>query len=267
MESKETTIHSFVICAYQDSAFLEDCIKSLLDQSSVKKGKSKVLLFTTTPSEFIESLCKKYQIPLFLGKSKGIGANWNEALSVVNTKFATIAHQDDIYFSNYGEEILTIFENHNKVALAFSDYQEIETRNKKRGVILNLFIKRVGLRILSLIKSSSYQYRVLSLGNFICCPAVSFNLEELSGLRFDESLKFIVDWDMWMRVLEKKKQIKYLAKILMSHRIHSESETTKSIKSDIRLEEENSFFQKYWNKGMAKFLLRFYVHSQKGNNE
>ena len=48
--------HTFVICAYGDSPFLEDCINSLLSQTV----KSNIILYTSTPSVFIESICQKY---------------------------------------------------------------------------------------------------------------------------------------------------------------------------------------------------------------
>ena len=44
--------HTFVICAYGDSPFLEDCINSLLSQTV----KSNIILYTSTPSVFIDSI-------------------------------------------------------------------------------------------------------------------------------------------------------------------------------------------------------------------
>ena len=41
--------HTFVICAYKESAFLEECIESLEKQNK----KSKILLATSTPNYYI----------------------------------------------------------------------------------------------------------------------------------------------------------------------------------------------------------------------
>ena len=58
--------HTFVICAYGDSPFLEACIQSCLNQKSVKSNRSKVVLYTSTLSDQIETLCQSYQIELFV---------------------------------------------------------------------------------------------------------------------------------------------------------------------------------------------------------
>lgn len=47
--------HIFVICAYGDSPFLEACIQSCLNQLSVKSNHSKVVLYTSTSSDEIET--------------------------------------------------------------------------------------------------------------------------------------------------------------------------------------------------------------------
>ena len=56
------TPHSFAICAYKDSPYLEACIRSLKAQTV----KSDILLCTSTPSPFIKELCERYGIPMFI---------------------------------------------------------------------------------------------------------------------------------------------------------------------------------------------------------
>ena len=53
---KEKVIHTFVVLAYKESQYLENCIKSVINQ----KYKSEVVIATSTPNKFIESLAKKY---------------------------------------------------------------------------------------------------------------------------------------------------------------------------------------------------------------
>ena len=50
--------HTFVICAYGDSPFLEECILSLVNQEL----KYQVILYTSTHRDYIEKLCLKYNI-------------------------------------------------------------------------------------------------------------------------------------------------------------------------------------------------------------
>ena len=48
--------HSFAVCAYGDSPYLEACLRSLVRQSVP----SERLLCTATPSAFLKDLAKKY---------------------------------------------------------------------------------------------------------------------------------------------------------------------------------------------------------------
>src|SRR5574341_997948 len=145
--------HTFVICAYGDSPFLEACIQSCLEQSSVKSNRSKVVLYTSTPSDQIKILCQRYQIELFVKTGGGIGIDWNNALSVVDTKYATIAHQDDLYLPDYGEAVLSEFESQADTNLVFTDYCENDAQGQFRPRHLNLKIKTFGLKFMSLFQN------------------------------------------------------------------------------------------------------------------
>ena len=48
--------HSFVICAYKESPFLEECIQSLEKQTV----KSTIKMVTSTPNEYIADMAKKH---------------------------------------------------------------------------------------------------------------------------------------------------------------------------------------------------------------
>ncbi|MFK4935107.1 glycosyltransferase [Lactococcus garvieae] len=258
--------HTFVICAYQDSPYLEKCIHSLLSQSSVINQKSKVILYTSTPTELMLNIAEKYKLKHFIGKGGGIGADWNGALSFVDTKYATIAHQDDTYEPEYGTKIIQAFQKQEDLNIVFSDYYETDENDNIRKRNINLKVKTFGLHVLSLFKNKSYQRRVYSFGNFICCPAVSYNMERLSDFKFDEELRMALDWDAWERIMRRPGAIKYLSERLMAHRIHSESETSANTVDKNREKEEYDMFRRYWGKNMTQFLMKIYVNNQKGNS-
>lgn len=258
--------HTFVICAYGDSPFLEACIQSCLNQLSVKSNHSKVVLYTSTPSDQIEILCQRYQIELFVKRGGGIGIDWNNALSVVDTKYATIAHQDDLYLPEYGEAVLSEFEQQVDLNLVFTDYCENDAQGQFRPRHLNLKIKTFGLRLMSLFQNKAYQRRIYAFGNFICCPAVSYNLERLTDFHFDETLKMALDWDAWERIMNRPGKVKFVSKKLMYHRIHEDSETTANTVDQNRENEELMMFRRYWPKSIANLLMKFYVKNQKGND-
>ena len=50
--------HTWVICAYGESDFLEACIQSLNNQTK----SSNIICYTSTPLDSIYTICKKYGI-------------------------------------------------------------------------------------------------------------------------------------------------------------------------------------------------------------
>ena len=98
--------HTFAICAYGESPYLEECIESVKNQTV----RSKVILVTSTPCDYIKNLCEKHKILYFINHGKtGITQDWNFAYSKAETPIVTITHQDDVYFREYTEHIVKFY--------------------------------------------------------------------------------------------------------------------------------------------------------------
>ena len=119
---------------------------------------------------------------------------------------------------------------------------------------------------MSLFQNKGYQRRIYAFGNFICCPAVSYNLDRLTDFQFDTSLKMAVDWDAWERIMKRQGKVKFMPRQLMVHRIHEESETTVNTENQNRELEESMMYQRYWPKPVVKLLMKAYVKNQKAND-
>lgn len=52
-------IHTFVVCAYKESEFLEECVQFLLQQVEY----SEIILAMSTPCGYMINICPKYHIP------------------------------------------------------------------------------------------------------------------------------------------------------------------------------------------------------------
>lgn len=260
MKSKEK--HTFVICAYKESPFLEECIRSLKNQTVP----SQIILYTSTPNESIAEICEKYNIPFFNGEGGTIGKDWNNALSFVNTKYATIAHQDDVYRPDYLELIMDSLEKYPDTLIAFSDYREWKN-GRVININTNLKIKKMMLHALDLFpKSIFWRRRILALGNPICCPAVTYNLSKLGKISFHQNMKVSLDWKAWSDISKLKGRFSYVKRDLMWHRIHEDSETTNTIENHSRSIEDQAMFEEFWPKFFARFIMKFYIKSQNTNS-
>ena len=87
-------LHTFAVCAYKDSPYLEACIRSLTEQ----QVKTDVICCTSTPSPYIEKITKKYAVPLYVREGESnIREDWLFAWHKAGGRLVTIAHQDDVY--------------------------------------------------------------------------------------------------------------------------------------------------------------------------
>ena len=263
MHTMETQ-HTFAICAYKKSVYLEDCIKSLLKQSV----KSHILLATSTPNDFIQAMADKYSLPLHIHQGPGgIAQDWNFAYEQATTRYVTLAHQDDIYEPDYAARSLRAMAKAKKPLIWFSNYYEIRggqkvTRNKL------LLIKRLlisPLRLKSLSGFSAVRRRCLSLGNSICCPTVTFAACNLPKAIFTPHFRSNVDWQAWENLSKLRGSFLYDSKMLLGHRIHEESETSKVIGDSGRTAEDLEMFQKFWPAPIAWRLSGVYASSEKSN--
>lgn len=258
------TLHTFVICAYKESKYLEECIKSLVNQTY----KSKIIMITSTPNDYIRYFADKYGIELFINEGEsGITQDWNFGLSKVRTKLATIAHQDDIYEKEYTECIIKYLTHIKKPIILFTDYGEIRNGLKTTDVSM-LKIKRFmlsPLRIRAFKSCIFVRRRILSLGDAICCPSVCYAMDNLKLPIFQNHYMCSEDWEAWENLSRMRGDFIYIPKPLMYHRIHEESTTSKALEMGTRVYENYEMFCKFWPKPIARIINKFYTKSEDSN--
>ena len=183
--------HTFSICAYKESPYLEECINSVIWQGS------RVIVATSTPNDFIRELCKKYDLDLFINKGEtGIAGDWNFALSAAETPLVTIAHQDDIYKSNYASKMLEKMNSSDNPVIFISDYGEIRNGVEVPDSML-CKTKRILITPIRLNgKSRAMKRAALSLGNSICCPSVTYVKSIKDKYPFAGQMRSNLDWQM-----------------------------------------------------------------------
>ncbi len=260
--------HTFVVCAYKESLYLEECIQSLREQ----KLKSNIIVVTSTPNEYIERISEKYKLPYYVNTGEsGITQDWNFgykcAINKYQSHYITIAHQDDIYDRDYLSKIMDQMGKTKHPLIAFCDYYEIREQKKiEKNTVLR--VKRLllfPLRVAILQKSRWVRRRILSLGSPICCPSVTFAVDNLPKVVFQNHFRACEDWEAWELISKLRGTFVYVPRKLMGHRIHEDSETTAAIGDNKRTMEEYQMFCKFWPRWIAKVLVKQYSKSQKSN--
>lgn len=249
--------HTFAICAYKESEYLERCIRSLLSQTI----RTNIIMCTSTPNEYIKGLAEKYNIELFVRDGRSdIRDDWNYAYNSAETEWVTIAHQDDEYNQHYVEEMQKKVKNTSHPIAFVTDY--IPIKNGKIGPRdINSKIRRllrIPLKSNKLAGLKFWKRRVLCLGNSICCPAVTYHKAVLGESYFTSPLKFNIDWDTFLKLANEDGTFAYVDKPLVYYRVYDGATSKTFIVDNKREAEDRCMFKKFWPNWLVDFIMIFY---------
>ena len=251
--------YEFVITAHGESPHLESCIRSVLAQTTLPDV---IALSTSTPSRFLESLAKRYQLELRCNPVPSkIGANWNFAYTATRARWVTLGHQDDLYRPQYSAAMLSAMQRYPDALIAFCDSTE-HLEDAEIPPSLNLVVKRRltdrAFRGEEVISSGRDKMKLLAWGNPVCCPSVMFNRQRLANFAFSELMQSNLDWDAWTNLAGADGKFIYVNQRLVSKRVHRGSETSALLQNRIRQTEDRYMFGRHWPAPVAAAIAMFY---------
>jgi len=260
----DPAVHCFVVPAHGESPHLDDCLRSLSEQTV----KTAISISTSTPNHHIRALAERYGVPLHVNPVRGgIGADWNFALEAAETPWVTLAHQDDIYLPQFAARMLQALSDCRDGILVFSGYEEIEGSHVRSTSTL-LRIKQALLELGFVGGSRAtrrfFKTNALRFGCAIACPSATINVAA-TGLRFRTDLKVDLDWAAWLQLARRPGAFIYLRDILMRHRVHAESETSAAISAGHRLAEDRTVLRSLWPEPLAQAILASYRIAYRSN--
>lgn len=260
---KTNNKHTFVICAYKEQPYLDDCIKSLKKQTL----KSEIIVSTSTPNKMIEEITRKNKVKLVINtKTKGHINDFCFAYNLAKTKYVTLCHQDDIYYEDFAEKIVNKMEKEKAPIIGFANYNELRDGKTIKHNFLLIVKRLINFPLLLFKKSKKIRLFTLSLGNAICAPSVTYNKEIVKSPLKQSDLKANIDWNTYIDFARENGSFVYVSKALLEHRIHEGSTTTKVINNNIMKSEDYIMFRKFWPKSISKLLTNIYSTSEKSNS-
>lgn len=249
---------SFIIPAYGESPFLEECINSLKNQTET----CEIVITTSTPNTFISKIAEQKSIPLLINLDGGsIAKDWDYAIKQGSGDLIVLAHQDDLYGASFAKDYIQFYEENPSAGIIFSQIDELIDgqliQNGKREKVKNI-LRQFAFGNNKVIANSWAYRRLLGLGCSIPCPAVAFSKRIAKSLTFSDQFSLNLDWDTWARLASRQVPFGYIPKPLMIHRIHCDAETQIGIIEKRREKEDYQLFSQFWPSPIAKVLLTFY---------
>lgn len=251
--------HVFAVCAYKESEYLEQCVKSLKRQTV----QSEIIICTSTPNEHISKIAEKYDIPLYVRDgASDIRDDWNFAYNTADGDLVTIAHQDDLYGKNYVKYLYKKIEETRdpNFTMFLTDYMPIkhsEIGKKDINCRIRRFL-RTPLKFNRLADKIWVKKACLALGNSIVCPSVTYNKAVLGENVFTSELKFNIDWDTFYKLACVDGRFLYVDRPLTFYRVHEGATSMEFIENNKRVIDDTIMFDKFWPHFLTKFIMKFY---------
>ena len=248
--------HTFVILAHKESPYLEACVQSILIQSK----KSEVIITTSTPSDFIKEIANRNQIKYIVNDSGKIGVvnDFNFAYSQAQTKYVTLAHQDDVFEKDYSSNIFESMQRVSNPLIAFTNSSDL-IDGKLQKSSFKTFIKQLLLfpfLFSRSIESIFLKKMMLSFGNPINCPTVTFNKQIIPDFEFSPTYVILYDWEAWIKLAKMPGAFVYLSDRLLQYRFHEGSVTSSQIEKF--KQEELSILKTIWGSMIGRLVFNIY---------
>lgn len=262
MRPKFDTNHTFALCAYKDSPYLEECLRSLTEQEIP----TNIIVCTSTPSAYIEELAEKYGLPVYVREgASDIQDDWNFAYDTAKTQFVTIAHQDDVYGKDYTKVLFEKIRRYPDLSIFFCSYVTLtgttpdpKARTARVKQLLCLPVSFTGLADRKWLKKSC-----LCLGNSISCPMVTYNKNMVGQTIFQSRLKYALDWEMFYKIAEMPGRFVYTRQPHGCYRVHAGATSAHFItEMEQRKEAEDiEMFRHFWPGWLVKIIMKLYRKS------
>lgn len=152
----------------------------------------------------------------------GLAGNWNQCVGLCRTPWISIFHQDDIMEPGHLAAHIEAFGRDDAIGLVASASDVIDERGNR---VPESVVGRGGLGPIDRVLPAGELAAAMVEGNPLRCSAVTIRraaYDDVGG--FDPSLRYVLDWDFWLRVSRRWK-VAWLATPTVRVRWHGASET------------------------------------------
>jgi GT2 family glycosyltransferase len=152
----------------------------------------------------------------------GLAGNWNRCVARAATPIVAVFHQDDVMRPGHLAAHVDAFRRDESIGLVASASEVIDERGDP---VAENVVGRGGLGGIDRVFPPGTLAAAMVEGNPLRCSAVTIRraaFEDVGG--FDPGLRYVVDWDFWLRVSRRWK-VAWLARPTVLVRWHGASET------------------------------------------
>jgi glycosyltransferase involved in cell wall biosynthesis len=248
---------SFTIPYYRGRTYLREAIESVLAQTV---GGWELVVVDDRGPEPADDLVAEYDDPRVRyvrnAANLGLAGNWNECLRQASAPLVTVLHGDDRLLPDYAERVLAAAEAHPDVAAVFTDARIIGPGGKPTTTLADRVKSRMPRRRDDHVLAGDRDLAGLLAGNYIVCPTLCLRREVVGAAPFDETLRFVPDWELTTRLLMEGHRLFALRAPLLEYRRHGGSETSQQTLDSSRFVEEIALLRRRSEEAASRGLPR-----------
>jgi len=245
-------IVSICIPAYKNITYL----KRLLHSISIQTFQDyEVIISDDSPDDSVQQLVQEYHTIKNIQYYKNVSAlgtpeNSNEAIRRASGAWIKLMHNDDWFTSKTALQVF--YETSLKkpeCSFFFSAFQNvIEETGEKQIVRCNAFDRWV------LNLSPLHLFRRVYVGN----PSCTFIKRDV-GLWYDKKFKFVVDFEYYIRCIQKLRSWHYIDEVLLNIGFHNEQVTKYTfLNPSVQIPENYIMLEQFGNSIMRNLLVYDY---------
>lgn len=183
---------SVIVPTYNRSGMLREAIQSILNQTFQHFE----IIIINDAGEDISPVVRAFNSPKIVYIShetnKGLAASRNTGIRAARGKYVAYLDDDDLFYPDHLETLVTFLEKNNKFKVAYSDANEaLQKKIDGEWVVVER----------SCTYSLEFDAEALLVNNFtpVLCVIHRRDCLDTTGV-FDESLRRHEDWEMWLRM-------------------------------------------------------------------
>jgi glycosyltransferase involved in cell wall biosynthesis len=203
---------SVITCTYNSARYLEQAIRSVLDQ---RYPKLDYWIIDGGSTDETMKIVKKYEdrVSWISEPDRGIADAMNKGIRLSRGEIVAHLHSDDVYLNDALWRVGRLFQQRADVNWIIGNYQEINDA----GVLIRT------------VTLPPYRYALLKKWNMIGHPAAFVRRTVFGEVGwFPLHLRYGMDYDLWLRIGQRYEPLQ-LSDTLACFRVHAGGLTTKEL--------------------------------------
>ena len=256
---------SFAVPYYSAPEYLREALESLLSQTHLNW--EAVVVDDASPNSVADLIAEFNDRRITYVRNEtnlGLAANWNKALALTNAPLVCILHSDDLLEPQYASTMVDLMTTNPDATAGHCRVSIIGPDGLPRRTLTDAVKQVIQPKAKGLVVSVGEDGLASMLrGSWIYCPTLCFRRSHLPSVPFDNSWRFMLDFDLIARIFLNGQQIIGTTSKLYRYRRHDGAQTRVLTNELTRFEEELAFYGQMYRAAKERQWLTAQRHAKR----